>query len=462
MSNSDVLGADTVEMMLKAPAESWAFAQRMAHLQISPAEARAVASITPDKWLWLVGEVGQSPAVYEAAARTWNSGRMTAAPIDQDLVENEIRQKIMSDTAIAAMVLSALAVVAGIVMAIIGLIAAILGVMAAGPTGGLTLAAAVVGLITAIVGLVLAVCGIGGIIVSIIALVASYMPDNIVRAVGTQMAGGRGGSPFADNVSDKGALRAIKVRYGALIDALQFTWDNPNDPNSPLVGVLHGGGGGDETTIPLAAGEVLQKISGRAGDKIDQLTFHTNVNRYGPYGGNGGTPFELTPEYGARIVGIQGRSGALLDAIGGLSEIYGSAQAGGMGGTPFLDRIPADGRLSRISIRAGSYVDSIQVHHMVAGAEVSGRAHGAEGGSRYEIDLKPTEVIDRVHGRHGAYVDRIGFDIRDTTTGATRTETFGGGGGDTDFSFAVPLGKKLTGFWGRSGDYLDSVGICVG
>jgi hypothetical protein len=41
------------------------------------------------------------------------------------------------------------------------------------------------------------------------------------------------------------------------------------------------------------------------------------------------------------------------------------------------------------------------------------------------------------------------------------TETFGGPGGGVDFFYQAPIGFSIIGFVGRSGLYLDAIGVVV-
>jgi hypothetical protein len=420
-----------------------------------------VGQIRVDQWIALVGGALGSESLRAIATRQWSTGQVVMGAGDQNLVENETKRILNENAAIAGVVISAITLVAGILLAILGLIGAILGVLAAPPTGGVSLAGAVISIIVAVGGLILAVMGGAGLVVSIVQLVASFMPDYLVRSVGTQLAGGNGGNPFLDDTAKVGEIDRIELSYGNVVESIQVFWRDPLHAGQTIAGQRHGGNGPHQTTLTFKQGEYIQKLSGRSGAHLDQFSIHTNHQRFGPYGGNGGSEFEIEPEWGARIVGFQGRAGGYIDAIGGRSEVYGSAQAGGMGGIPFLDALPEKGRLSRISVRSGDYIDAIRVHHRVDGKEVSGKQHGGRGGSLHEIDLGPNEVVTRVWGRCGIYVDSINFDIGDTVTGANRSVGYGGKGAHAEFDLTVPAGKKLSGFWGRADELVDAIGLCT-
>ena len=104
------------------------------------------------------------------------------------------------------------------------------------------------------------------------------------------------------------------------MDAIQVFWsDGTSSPK-------HGGGGGDEAPIPLAADEYLVGIFGKYGDKVDSIGFITNKRVCGPYGGpNGDVDYhyndakhedvKLTSP-SVTIVGFFGREENYIYAIG--------------------------------------------------------------------------------------------------------------------------------------------------
>jgi hypothetical protein len=81
--------------------------------------------------------------------------------------------------------------------------------------------------------------------------------------------------------------------------------------------VQHGGNGGEPHEFTLDPGERLWGISGRRGDRIDQIKLHTDRKEIGPFPSvaSGGEPFFIGDE-NEEIIGIYGRSGRELDAIG--------------------------------------------------------------------------------------------------------------------------------------------------
>lgn len=83
----------------------------------------------------------------------------------------------------------------------------------------------------------------------------------------------------------------IKVRHGALVDAVEFIARAGRNEFVSLG--RRGGGGGIETTIDLAPDEYMTGIRGEGGhDDLKKLYFITNVRTYGPYGTSGGPAFD--------------------------------------------------------------------------------------------------------------------------------------------------------------------------
>ncbi len=133
---------------------------------------------------------------------------------------------------------------------------------------------------------------------------------------------------------------------------------------------------------------------------------------------------------------------------------------GGDGGSPFDDRLSATGDIigiASITIRSGSFVDSIQVVYDLAdGSTYSAPQHGGNGGSEVTITLGRDEQVYQVTGRSGSYVDQLTFHTRMPDGSTKEYGPYGGNGGSP---FSIP-GVDV-GFFGRSGAYLDQVGIYI-
>ena len=288
----------------------------------------------------------------------------------------------------------------------------------------------------------------------------------------TQIAGGRGGSPFADAEPAQGArIAEVRIRAGDTVDAVQVFYSLADGRTS--AGPRHGGGGGREYTFTLDSDEYITGISGRYGDTVDSLRIHTNKRTSATFGGRGGdNDFRIDVPSGSQAIGFAGRSGDTVDAIGlayavRYSRRYPSAtgvqtqssattMAGGRGGSPFADAEPAQGtRIAEVRVRAGDTVDAVQVIYALADGRTSaGPRHGGGGGREYIFTLDSDEYITGISGRYGDTVDSLRIHTNKRTS-----PTFGGSGGARDFRIDVPTDTQAIGFAGRSGDTVDAVGL---
>jgi len=132
----------------------------------------------------------------------------------------------------------------------------------------------------------------------------------------TDIAGGRGGSAFADQVFPAGArIAEISIRAGEQIDAVQVIYLLPDGRFQE--GPRHGGGGGEAYTFRLDSDEYIIGISGRCGEMIDSLRIHTNRRVSPVYGGGGGSrDFRINVPARSQAIGFAGRAGERIDAIG--------------------------------------------------------------------------------------------------------------------------------------------------
>ena len=132
--------------------------------------------------------------------------------------------------------------------------------------------------------------------------------------------------------------------------------------------------------------------------------------------------------------------------------------AGGPGGSPFVDcgATVVDGALVRpveVHVRAGDFIDAIEV--IYSGGARSTR-HGGLGGDLHIFRLGPDEYITDVGGKYAQFVNSLFI-----KTNKGRVQQWGGSGGNAQFSFSAPRGMSFNGFWGRSGVYLDAIGVCL-
>jgi hypothetical protein len=81
----------------------------------------------------------------------------------------------------------------------------------------------------------------------------------------------------------------------------------------------YGGFGGTEREVFwIQDGEELVGISGKVGNRVDSIQFHTSLGRSSPrYGGRGGTEtYSAEIPAGATLLGFHGRHASRIDKIG--------------------------------------------------------------------------------------------------------------------------------------------------
>lgn len=126
---------------------------------------------------------------------------------------------------------------------------------------------------------------------------------------------------------------------------------------------------------------------------------------------------------------------------------------GGKGGTAFS--IAGQGPVTAIHIRCGSWIDAIHFSYKKNdGSEDDSEKAGGNGGALKTFRLSEGEKISRIQGGSGAFVEVIRVE-----TNKGRSETFGNARAALSFTYAIPEGHQLIGFTGRSGIYIDAVGI---
>jgi hypothetical protein len=130
----------------------------------------------------------------------------------------------------------------------------------------------------------------------------------------SDQAGGTGGDPFTDDITNVARIKSITLRGGSMVDGISITYVLQD---GSTVKKSYGGDGGTATPpLTLADDEYITKVTGRSGTCVDQITFHTSYARTISAGGTGGNAFTIDPKVNRPIIGIFGRSGSLIDAIG--------------------------------------------------------------------------------------------------------------------------------------------------
>ena len=131
--------------------------------------------------------------------------------------------------------------------------------------------------------------------------------------------------------------------------------------------------------------------------------------------------------------------------------------SGGYGGSPFVDSVPSGAAATEILIRSGANVDALQMVLQLPNGQIEYmNRHGGDGGGADTFDLRDREYITAIGGRYGQYVDSIQF-----YTNMRISTIYGGSGGDADYYYEAPAGWRIVGFYGRSGDYVDAIGVVL-
>ncbi|XP_055835642.1 agglutinin-like [Solanum dulcamara] len=131
--------------------------------------------------------------------------------------------------------------------------------------------------------------------------------------------GGSGGSEW--NYKFKTPIKEILINHGEIIDSIMFI--TVTEQGDTIESPRFGGNGGRRDKVDIHSWEYLKGIKGTYGNYggklvVKSLSFITVVdNIYGPFGKEaGGTPFSFVMKKGGAIVGFHGRCGSYLDAIG--------------------------------------------------------------------------------------------------------------------------------------------------
>lgn len=152
-------------------------------------------------------------------------------------------------------------------------------------------------------------------------VISLLFPISLVFAGTSGPSGGPGGSAFSDWPLANEVISEIKVRHGAAIDSLETIYKNVVT-GSYRSGGHHGGWGGSESSVHLAAEEYVNRIWGYYDYfgsivVVRKLGFRTSSGRwFGDYGVTSGAYFQYDIPPGTPLRGFKGRSGALLDAVG--------------------------------------------------------------------------------------------------------------------------------------------------
>ncbi|KAM3701880.1 hypothetical protein ACB094_05G208600 [Castanea mollissima] len=280
----------------------------------------------------------------------------------------------------------------------------------------------------------------------------------------------------------KGEINEIEIVNGYVIDSISFKY---KDECGVLQTLNVGGTGGQKTNkISLKwPEEYLTSFDGRINDfmghaVIFSITFKTNKATYGPYGTVDGKPFRHN---GGVIVGFHGYAGEFVDAIGAYATLpyvnttlkepdhttkmavpRGPGPWGGHGGMEWDHGIFL--AIRELQLHVGdSVIHAIRVlYESKDGEPVWSPKHGGDGCDQIKtIKLEVSEeFLVRIAGFYGPVKGCDSFKALRSITFYTNKAKYGPYGDEVGDAFTSSVtGGKVVGFHGRSGVYLDAIGV---
>ncbi|XP_011048835.1 PREDICTED: jacalin-related lectin 3-like isoform X1 [Populus euphratica] len=326
---------------------------------------------------------------------------------------------------------------------------------------------------------------------------------NTKQAVSYGPWGGNGGNIFDDGVYT-GVREVHLTRYGGVV-SIRICYDLNG---KAIWGSKNGGSGGirlDKIFFDYPS-EILTHITGYYGSTIlrgpvvvKSLTFHTTKRKYGPFGEEQGTSFSSASNNGI-IVGFHGRKGWFVDSIGvhvlertlpvprpsprpfyetsttsEVQQVYEvipgavkeaaplvSGPWGGVGGKPWDDGVFSG--VKKIFLARGEGIYSIQFKYDRNSQPFWSVRHG--GGSEGSINMikfdYPYEVLTSVCGYYASLTgdDQGKGVVIKSLTFYTNKAKYGPYGEETGTFFtSTKTEGKIVGFHGRSGCYLNAIGV---
>ncbi|XP_078158831.1 horcolin-like [Carex rostrata] len=133
---------------------------------------------------------------------------------------------------------------------------------------------------------------------------------------------------------------------------------------------------------------------------------------------------------------------------------------GGTGGVVKDMNISGVNRIIKISVHYGSVIDCLTVRFLHDNGEESTEVWGLKGGDLVEFNLEDSEYITSVKGHYGA--STRGIIVLRSLKFETNMRSFGPYGTGGELPFELPaISGQIIGFHGRSGWYLDALGVYV-
>lgn len=141
--------------------------------------------------------------------------------------------------------------------------------------------------------------------------------EEILKTRYTMTIGRDGGVRWEDpfEIQREGPISRIELRHGSEIDSIRVFYGG-------VPGRKHGGNGGGEGAFEVNPHYQIFRIDGRAGARVDQLQFIARlpdgtgkVQTSPVFGGHGGTPNEIVGPSGLALRSISGRAGSRIDQL---------------------------------------------------------------------------------------------------------------------------------------------------
>ncbi|KAK4368711.1 hypothetical protein RND71_012503 [Anisodus tanguticus] len=134
---------------------------------------------------------------------------------------------------------------------------------------------------------------------------------------------------------------------------------------------------------------------------------------------------------------------------------------GGVNGLHWDDGVYST--IRKLEIAHGTGVDSLKVEYDKNGTSVWSEKHGGSGGAKTDkIRLNyPDEFLTSMHGYYGSLHERGSIFVRSLTFQSNK-RTYGPYGVQQGTYFTLPISRgKIVGFHGKSGWYLDAIGVYI-
>lgn len=154
-----------------------------------------------------------------------------------------------------------------------------------------------------------------------------------------------------------------------------------------------------------------------------------------------------------------------------MAKTFEMGPTGLSGGGFFMDQMNDDEEIASIVVRSGDWIDAVQIVARRGNDVRMLPRRGGDGGGARTFALRPGEKILSISGSTGIRrILNVKYDTYDNYISSIHIETnqgrvFKADGlpryGFVRFSYFIPGGFELSGLKGRSGVYLDAIGIVM-